>query len=103
MIHLVINGKFIGAFASLYACWKPLDDAYNALPEQYETTIDWRVTKADSGEYIDGENMPAGLWFVVAENAKAFNLYLKIGGWSDKYSEVPAHLDGLLEYGSNYE
>lgn len=94
MIELWINGQMVGLFASVYACWKPLDDAYSALPEQYETPVNWKLVRQSDGACIDSrddmgdgtyqhsEGLPAGLWFALAEDAKAFNIYFKkISGW----------------------
>lgn len=94
MIDLMIDGVIVGSFPSVYACWKPLDDLYAALPEQYETPINWRLVRQSDGAYIDSRGMyegeyqhpdglPAGLWYALAEDAKAFNLFFKkLGGWS---------------------
>ena len=94
MINLVIDGKLIGVFSSVFACWKPLDAAYNALSEKYDTPINWKLVRCSDGAFIDGrgeyegefqhpEGLPAGLWFALAENAEAFNIYFKnMVGWS---------------------
>jgi hypothetical protein len=101
MIWLQIDGKTIKVLSSVYACWKPLNDRYEALPEQYETPINWRLVRQSDGAYIDSrgewrddekefygedfqhpDGLPAGLWFALAESALAFNTYFKkICGW----------------------
>ena len=100
MITLKIKDEIIGQFPSVYACWNPLDQFYNSLPEQYATCVDWCLVNDDL-TYMDGRGwidapdfdgtgkggyqhpagMPAGLWFACCEDARAFNQYLKFSGW----------------------
>ena len=108
MIDLVINWKCTGALPSVYACWQPLQDAYKALPDDYASTLHWKLRRQSDGAFMEGGDeeqgdMSAGIWYAVAKDAYAFDLYMKIGGWVDRYADVPAQLDYLLEYGSNYD
>lgn len=94
MLTLEIDGKSVGLFPSVYACWKPLEDLYNALPEQYDTPINWKIIRPSDGECIDSrgeyggefqhpEGLPAGLWFALAENAWAFDISFNDGFYDD--------------------
>lgn len=115
MIELQIDGITVGVFPSLYACWKPLNDRYAALPEQYDTSINWRLFRDDGAcidsrsEYDDDEKefqgadfqhpdgLPAGLWYALAEDAVAFNTYFKkIVGWSISCHAAMKKRDALV-------
>lgn len=83
MFNLEVEGKLIGSFLLFSDCWKPLDALYQALPDQFSDSIDWKIIDSDNGNFIDGRGeyegefqhpngLPAGLWYALAEDASAF-------------------------------
>lgn len=82
---LSINGDK-QAFSNLAQVFEALDKRYGELEDPYEGLLEWVVEDYSNG--FDAypirfahESMYAGLWYAYAEDANAFELWLKAFGW----------------------
>jgi hypothetical protein len=65
---------------TLEYCWAYIDAAYEQFEDRYFGGLRFRITDKTTGRSVR-ETMVGGIWDACCEDARAFQMYLRIGGW----------------------